>query len=208
MGNQPPGFRESLCHSCVLKVRHSSVKGRLTLGFLVSPPPGAQLGGPCLPLIPSLPQGPHRAIPLRLHTPDSDPALRWRGSVCLHYPLAFALAAVEESKDCLSGSPGARSFLLPSACPCPLLPVRREVEGSCPRRACGVPSLCQPVTHRAGDSGTERKAVRPRLKWADGLGFITPGGVPAACPAAYPPTGRLRGPLLGLVYRASPATVW
>ena len=170
-------------------------------GVLSVPTPGCTAGWPLPASDPFLASGSSPGHP-------PSPALRWRGSVCLHYPLAFALAAVEESKDCLSGSPGARSFLLPSACPCPLLPVRREVEGSCPRRACGVPSLCQPVTHRAGDSGTERKAVRPRLKWADGLGFITPGGLPAACPAAYPPTGRLRGPLLGLVYRASPATVW
>ena len=110
-----------------------------------------------------------------------------------------------ESKDCLSGGPDARSFFLPSACPCPLLPIRREAGGSPPRRACGVPGLCQPVTLRTGDSGTGRKAVRPRLPWAGGLGFITPGGLPAACPAAYPPTGRLRGPLLGLVCRAGPA---
>lgn len=177
-------------------------------GVLSVPTPGCIAGWPRLPLTPSLPRGPQRAIPLRLHTHDSDPALRWWGPVCLHYHLAFALAAVGESKDCLSGSPGARSFLVPSACPCPLLPVRRKAGGSCPQRACGVPGLCQPVTHRAGDSGTERKAVRPRLPWAGGLGFITPGGLPAACPAACPPTGRLRGPLLGLVCRASPATAW
>lgn len=185
-------------------------KGRLTLGSLVSPTPaGAQLGGPCLPPSPLLVPGfLTRPSPFALHTPDSDPALRWRGPVCLHYPLAFALGGggggggVANQKTAFRVAQVLRSFFLPSACPC-LLYLHQEGGRSFPSmEACGVPGL-SPASDppRAGDSGTGRKAVRPRLPWAGGLGFITPGGFASCLPCSLPPNWQVTWALLGLVCR-------